>query len=334
MYFRRSDRRAVLIIMAFILFFWGGMMVERWLLRSSAPTFTLDETGMDSLSAPLSSPPSSRLSTSSVDVTPSASNRSSADDLASAASAFTPETFPFDPNTADSATFHRLGLTDWQIKNIYKYRARGGRYHRPEDFKRLYGMTPEVYDRLAPVIRIGKQFRYYDEKDFEADNVRRAHYDSLRHERAAADAARRDSLARRYPRQEKFTELVQLDLNTVDTTTLKKVPGIASVRARQIIRLRDRLGGFVSPEQLTEIDNFPEELLAWFKVDTDVLRRLNVNSASFSELARHPYIGADRARAIESYRHKYGKLNSLSELSLLPEFDEVAIRRIEPYIEY
>ncbi len=317
MFFRRSDRRAFLVLFAVILAFWGGMIMERRLSRTLGDRVMLDEAAMDSLSEPVSA-----LSAAAADAS------SLPEDV------YSPETFPFDPNTADSTTFRRLGLTDWQIKNIYKYRARGGRYHRPEDFKRLYGMTPEVYDRLAPVIRIGKQFRYYDEKDFEADNIHRAHYDSLRHERATADATRRDSLARRYPHQEKFTELVQLDLNTVDTTTLKKVPGIASVRARQIIRLRNRLGGFVSPEQLTEIDNFPDELLAWFIVKTDVLRRLNVNTASFSELARHPYIGAVRARAIESHRRKYGKLNSLNELSLLPEFDEEAIRRIEPYIEY
>lgn len=125
---------------------------------------------------------------------------------------------------------------------------------------------------------------------------------------------------------------MKLDLNTVDTTTLKKVPGIASVRARQIIRLRNSLGGFVRVEQLTEIDGFAEELLQWFTVDEGAVRRLDVNTASFADLAHHPYIGAARARAITAYRQKRGPLHSLSELSLLPEFDEASIRRIEPYV--
>jgi hypothetical protein len=30
---------------------------------------------------------------------------------------------PFDPNTADSVTFLRLGLPPWMAKNILKYRA-------------------------------------------------------------------------------------------------------------------------------------------------------------------------------------------------------------------
>lgn len=44
-----------------------------------------------------------------------------------------PATFFFDPNTADSTALLRLGLSPWQVRNIYKYRARGGRYHRPDN---------------------------------------------------------------------------------------------------------------------------------------------------------------------------------------------------------
>ena len=61
-----------------------------------------------------------------------------------------PATFFFDPNTADSTALLRLGLSPWQVRNIYKYRARGGRYHRPEDFSKLYGLTkgdPQIRNR-------------------------------------------------------------------------------------------------------------------------------------------------------------------------------------------
>ena len=51
------------------------------------------------------------------------------------------ETFPFDPNTADSSQLIRLGLQSWQVRNIYKYRARGGVYRKKEVFARLYGLT-------------------------------------------------------------------------------------------------------------------------------------------------------------------------------------------------
>ena len=48
---------------------------------------------------------------------------------------------PFDPNKADSLTLLYNGLKPWQIKNLMKYRAKGGRFRNPEDFCRLYGLT-------------------------------------------------------------------------------------------------------------------------------------------------------------------------------------------------
>ena len=44
------------------------------------------------------------------------------------------ERFAFDPNTADSTQLLRLGLQPWQVRNIYKYRAAGGVYSKPQDF--------------------------------------------------------------------------------------------------------------------------------------------------------------------------------------------------------
>ncbi len=75
------------------------------------------------------------------------------------------ETFPFDPNIADSTQLLRLGLAPWQVRAIYKYRSKHGRYHTPEDFKRLPGMTKELWNRLSPYIRIGDEFRYLTESD-------------------------------------------------------------------------------------------------------------------------------------------------------------------------
>lgn len=68
----------------------------------------------------------------------------------SSATRRTPETFPFDPNRADSATFVRLGLRPWQASNALKYRRRGGRWRSPDDFARLYGLSEADFRRLRP----------------------------------------------------------------------------------------------------------------------------------------------------------------------------------------
>ena len=51
------------------------------------------------------------------------------------------ELFAFDPNIADSTQLLRLGLAPWQVRNIYRYRAKGGIYRDKTDFARLYGLT-------------------------------------------------------------------------------------------------------------------------------------------------------------------------------------------------
>ena len=70
------------------------------------------------------------------------------------------ETFDFDPNTADSTTLLRLGFAPYMVRGIYKYRAKGGRYHEPSDVMRIPGMTNELWMRLASHIQIDKKYQY------------------------------------------------------------------------------------------------------------------------------------------------------------------------------
>ena len=224
---------------------------------------------------------------------------------------------------ADSTTLLRLGLSRWQVRSIYRYRSKGGRYHRPEDFQRVPGMTPEVWERLARVMVIGEAFRYYDDGGDAGDGPRGE---------GGGTVGEVDSLP--YGYQEKYREVVELDLNTVDSAALKMIPGIASVRARRILRYREDLGGFVSLDQLKEIDGLPEGIEQWFKVETGVFRRMEINMMTAASMSHHPYITYAQARAIVDYRRTYGAIKSLGDLRLLNEFTEADIRRLEPYVSY
>ena len=49
-----------------------------------------------------------------------------------------PDSFMFDPNDADSTQLLRLGLAPFQVRSIYRYRAKGGRFSTKDDFRRVY----------------------------------------------------------------------------------------------------------------------------------------------------------------------------------------------------
>ncbi len=228
-------------------------------------------------------------------------------------STHTPQRFPFDPNTADSTQLLRLGLRPWQVKNIYKYRARGGVYRKKEDFARLYGLTVKEYRELEPYIRISSDYTtpasalVGEEEHHERDTMK-------------------------YPIKVEVPS--SINLNTTDTMLLRKVPGVGEAFARRIIRYGQRLGGYVSPEQLREIEDFPESAIPYFVVRQPQTQKINLNKLTLNQLQRHPYISFYQAKAITEYRRLRGPLQSLQDLKLHKDFPPEAIQRLEPYVEF
>ena len=246
------------------------------------------------------------------------------------------ETFPFDPNTADSTTLLRLGLAPWQVRAVYRYRAKHGRYHVPEDFMRLPGMTNGLWQRLKPMVQIAEEFRYVT-PPAPSRPAREAAApgstppaDTAQTTSGNPMPARRDSL----PRQEKLAAGEVVDINTADTTLLKKIPGIASRRAARIVRYRQQLGGFVSTEQVMEATELPDSVMLWMTVVPGEVQKIAINAWSVQRLMRHPYLNFYQAKDIQEYRRNHGDLHSVEELSQLEHFRPTDIDRLRPYVAF
>ena len=126
-----------------------------------------------------------------------------------------------------------------------------------------------------------------------------------------------------------------LDLNAADSAALVMLPGIGPVFAARIIRYREQLGGFLDISQLTEIDGLPDSLMKWFIIgDSIPLRPVAVNSASLSELRRHPYLNFYQSRAIVEYRRERGKIKGPEQLSFMEEFTARDLERLMPYLDF
>ena len=231
------------------------------------------------------------------------------------------ERFPFDPNTADSTQLLRLGLQPWQVRNIYKYRAHGGVYRKKEDFARLYGLTVKQYRELEPYIQISKDY-------LPASTLVGGSKESGE-SRETSDP--KDS-ALRYPIKIKENEHVVL--NTADTTELRKVPGIGTYYAKEIVRYGKWLGGYVSIDQLDEIENFPQGAKKYFVIQHASPKKLSVNKLSLQELRKHPYINYYMAKTIVDYRRLHGNIKSLDDLRFSKDFPPEVIRKVAPYVEF
>ena len=226
----------------------------------------------------------------------------------------------FDPNKADSVELSRLGLPSYVVRNILKYRRKGGRFSTVESFSRIYGLKREQFELLKPYIRIAK---------LEAS------------ESSVAVSKRIDTVVPRkrvekrlLERIPKYAEGTLVDVNIADTTELKKIPGIGSGIAKAIVAYRSRLGGFYSLGQLAEIEYITPSLMKWFKLETPVSPSLKVNEAGLETLRAHPYINFYQAKVMMEHRRKKGKIKSLSQLSLYEEFTEKDLERLSAYLKF
>jgi len=208
--------------------------------------------------------------------------------------------FPFDPNFMTDEQWRELGLTEKQIKTLDNYVAKGGKFFKKEDFQKMYCISKTEYEILEPFINIAA-------KEFKTTNF------------------------------EKEKDDLMVELNSADTTELKKLKGIGKWISLRIIKRRDSLGGFIHPEQLLEVKGIDrakfDAISAHIKVNRYLVEKLNINTASFIQMKRHPYIGPNIALSIINYRNQHGKYQSVSELKNSTLITDAIYNKISPYLE-
>lgn len=219
----------------------------------------------------------------------------------------------FDPNTVDSMTLLHLGFKPWQAKNMLKYRAKGGKYRKKEDLKKLYGMTDSMYLALTPYIYIK---------------------DSIVVDSARIDSVHMDSLPKwKSPKKDTI-----LNLRTADTTELKLIRGIGSYRAKMIVRYREQLGGYARVEQIMEARGMDkviaDSILPHFYIDSVVVNKIPINHIRPEVLQRHPYLNFEQAKAIYEYRRKHIRIKSAEELKKIKGLSPTDIEKISIYLDF
>ncbi|SDD61226.1 competence protein ComEA helix-hairpin-helix repeat region [Mucilaginibacter pineti] len=206
--------------------------------------------------------------------------------------------FAFNPNNLRAADWEKLGLSERQVKVIKNYEAKGGRFYTKADVKKIYTITDADYKRLEPYINI------------------------------AADAG--------YSKKAAPGEVIEI--NSADSARLTMIRGIGPAFAMRIIKYRERLGGFYNKEQLKEVFGVDNAKYAEIKngiaVNAKRLTRLNVNTATFEQLRRFPYLSFKQINAIIEFRNQHGDYESVADLKNIAILDDGILHKIAPYLVY
>ena len=223
------------------------------------------------------------------------------------------ELFYFDPNTLPTEGWQKLGLRDKTIHTIQNYLSKGGKFRKPEDLQRIYGLFPNEFERIAPYIKIESSGETKNYKDF-ADQP----------------------LTEKSPVKTYAPRYAVVDINSADTTAFIALPGIGSKLAMRIINFRDKLGGFYSVTQVGETFGLPDStfqnIKQYLKLENTVIKKININKATVDELKAHPYIKYSLANPIVAYRNEHGPFGKLEDIKKVMAVTEDIYNKIAPYL--
>ena len=127
-----------------------------------------------------------------------------------------------------------------------------------------------------------------------------------------------------------------VDINTADTSAFIALPGIGNKLALRIVNFRDKLGGFYSIDQIGETYGLPDSVFRKIKpflnLETNLVKKFNINTATKDEMKSHPYIKWNLANAIVEYRNQHGNFSSLEDLKKISLITTEVFDKIKFYL--
>jgi competence protein ComEA len=216
--------------------------------------------------------------------------------------------FSFDPNTATADDWLKLGVRPKTVQTILNYRNKGGKFKKPEDLLKLYGLPKEQAEKLMPYVNIT------------AASSEKTLY-------------KKDSFAAKPTYTKNITPV---DINLSDTTAWIALPGIGSKLAARIVNFREKLGGFYSINQVAETFALPDSTFQKIRprliLGSTSVKAININTAGADILKTHPYIRWNFANAIVQYRNQHGNYTSVEELLRIVIIDAAWLDKVRPYL--
>jgi competence protein ComEA len=129
------------------------------------------------------------------------------------------------------------------------------------------------------------------------------------------------------------------DINKADSVQLMRIRGIGSKRASWILKYRNRLGGFKSTNQVSEVFGLDSATIDSVRKYTFVSpdfspKKIYINTATVEMLGRHPYLNFKIAKAIVAFREQHGRFQMADDLLKIRLVTPETIRKIKPYLEF
>jgi len=219
----------------------------------------------------------------------------------------------FNPNLISKTELLDMGLPYYGVLNLLKYRKKGGVFKVKDDLRKIYGLDT-IFHKIEPWIELPDTIM-----------IPRKNVPFIKHFNPKAKSNK----------PEKYVQEI-LDINSATIEEFKSLKGIGDVLSDRIIKYRNRLGGFISVDQISEVYFLPDSVFIlnrpYFKIETDSIRKIPLNTADFTTLNAHPLISYKQAQLILAYRKQHVAYKQIEEIQNIKAFDGGFVEKILPYL--
>lgn len=202
--------------------------------------------------------------------------------------------FPFDPNQLPKELWKKLGLIDSQITTIKNYEAKGGKFYKKEDLRKIYTITEYEYFVLEPFIRIKKK------RKPNAIILKSVNLNTVDSSLLVSNLGFSPELAKR-------------------TIAYRNLLGGFS----NVAQIKEVYG--ITDSTYSRIRNY-------LKVDQELINRIDINNVEFKELLSHPYFDFNLTKAIITARNKTGSFDDLEQLKLIDSINDSVFSKVSYYL--
>lgn len=222
--------------------------------------------------------------------------------------------YPFNPNFISDYKGYSLGMTVDEIDRLHQFREGNKFVNSAEEFQKVTKVSNDLLAKISP---------YFKFPDW-VKNKKNA-----------------NSFYKEYSKQtvDKKAKIVITDINEATQEELMKVYGIGPGLSERILKEREKLGAFVSMEQMKDVWGLSPEVIEnlnkHFKVLVKpTITKLDINNASVKEMTRLPFFRYYLAKEIVTYRSMNGAIKSKEDLIKIKDFPVEKVDIIALYLDF
>ncbi len=219
-----------------------------------------------------------------------------------------PKLFPFNPNFITDHKAYTLGMSPEEFDRLKKYRETDQWINSISDFKTVTRVSDSLLSKISPL------FKFPDW--------------------VTNPKSKKTNYSKNFSVR---THAQKIDLNPASKEDLIQVSGIGEALSDRIINYREKLGGFTADIQLFNVygldSNVVTRALNMFTVKTPKkIVKMDINTASASDISTIPGISFDMAKTIWEFRRLRESIADFSELEKIEGLTASKIALIQLYL--